>query len=330
MTRPRILVVALGGTIAMTPAATGGIAPTLTGADLVAAVPGLGELAEIDARTPFQLPSASLTLPQLARVAALIDAELTAGAQGAVVVQGTDSIEESAFLLACLVQSPRPVVVTGAMRGAQMAGADGPANILAAVTVAMQAPAGMGALVVLNDEVHAARFVRKGHTGVTSAFTSAPYGPIGHVIEGEFTPALRPTPLKRYAPRADLAAGVQVPPVALIQIGLGDDGRLLSVLPGLGYRGAVLAAMGAGHVPAAMVAPIEALVAQIPVILTSRVVEGPVFTHTYGYPGSERDLLARGVIGGAALGPLKARLLLQLLLAAETPPGDLPKIFAQT
>lgn len=323
MTKPRILLVAVGGTIAMTPSSTGGIAPTLGAADLVAAVPGLNDLAQIDARSPFQLPSASLTQAHLAGVAALIDAELAAGALGAVVVQGTDSIEESAFLLDCLVQSDRPVVVTGAMRGAQMPGADGPANILAAVIVAMQAPTGLGTLVVLNDEVHAARFVRKGNTGLTSAFTSAPFGPVGHVTEGVFAPALRPTPLAKQP-----LPGDDVPPVALIQIGMGDDGRLLSALPGLGYRGAVLVAMGAGHVPAAMVMPIAGLVARMPVILTSRVAEGPVFSRTYGYPGSERDLLARGVIGGAALGPLKARLLLQLLLAAGTPPGKISAAFA--
>ena len=325
MAKPRILVVALGGTISMTPSAGGGITPKLTGADLVAAVPELEQVADVDPRSPFQLPGASLTLTQLAEVAALIDAECAKGAAGAVVVQGTDTIEETAFVMGCLVQADGPVVVTGAMRGPQMPGAEGPANLLAAVTVAAQGAAGLGATVVLNDEVHAARFVRKGHTGLPSAFTSPPFGPIGHVIEGRFVQAMRPAPLRKQR----VNAGADVPPVALIHIGLGDDGRLPGALPGLGYKGAVLVAMGAGHVPAAMVDPVAKLIETMPVVLTSRIDAGPVFANTYGFAGSEIDLLARGVIHGAALGPLKARLLLQLLLANGTARAEMPRAFAE-
>lgn len=325
MARPRILVVALGGTISMTPAAGGGITPKLTGADLVAAVPDLEKVAEVDPRSPFQLPGASLSMTQLAEVAALIDAECAKGAAGAVVVQGTDTIEETAFLMDCLVQSDRPVVVTGAMRGPQAPGAEGSANLLAAVTVAATAEPGLGTVVVLNDEVHAARFVQKGHTGLPSAFTSRPYGPVGHVIEGRFALAMRPRPLTRQR----LAQGAEAPPVALIQIGLGDDGRVLGALPGLGYKGAVLAGMGAGHVPMAMVDAVSALTQTMPVVLTSRINAGPVFANTYGFAGSEIDLLARGVIHGAGLGPLKARLLLQLLLAGGVKGAELAEAIAR-
>lgn len=324
MAKPRILVVALGGTISMTPSAGGGITPKLTGADLVAAVPDLEKVAVVDPRSPFQLPGASLSVAQLAEVAALIDAEIAKGAAGAVVVQGTDTIEETAFLMDCLVQSDRPVVVTGAMRGPQSPGAEGPANLLAAVTVAAQAEPGLGAVVVLNDEVHAARFVQKGHTGLPSAFTSRPFGPVGHVIEGRFIPAMRPRPLAKRR----LAPGAEVPPVALIHIGLGEDGRLLEALPGLGYRGAVLVAMGAGHVPMPMVEPVTRLAAMMPVVLTSRIGAGPVFRETYGFAGSEIDLLARGVIHGAELGPLRARLLLQLLLADQLQGAGLAEAIA--
>lgn len=325
MTKPRILVVALGGTISMTPSTGGGITPKLTGADLVAAVPELEQVAEVDPRSPFQLPGASLSMAQLAEVAALIDAECASGAAGAVVVQGTDTIEETAFVMDCLVHSERPVVVTGAMRGPQAPGAEGPANLLAAVTVAATAEPGLGAVVVLNDEVHAARFVQKGHTGLPSAFTSRPYGPVGHVIEGRFALAMRPRPLAKRR----LAPGAEAPPVALIQIGLGEDGRLLDALPGLGYRGAVLAAMGAGHVPMAMVEPVARLAQAMPVVLTSRINAGPTFAGTYGFAGSEMDLLARGVIHGAELGPIKARLLLQLLLAGGVAGAELAEAIAR-
>ncbi|WP_114965682.1 asparaginase [Alkalilacustris brevis] len=320
----RVAVLALGGTIAMTRDASGGIAPSLSGADLVAAVPGLGEVADVTVASPFQMPGASLGITHLIRVAAEIEAALAAGAAGAVVVQGTDTIEETAFVLDCLLQVGAPVVVTGAMRGAQAAGADGPANLLASVSVAASGARDTGVLVVLGDEVHAARFVRKGHTGRPHAFTSAPFGPVGHVVEGRFQQQLR-LPAR---PVFSLPPDAVPPPVALVQIGLGDDGRMLPALPDLGYRGAVIAAMGAGHVPQPVAGPLEALAAQMPVVLSTRVAEGPVFERTYGFEGSEIDLLRRGLVHGGGLGALKARLLLQLALADGTASGeDLARIF---
>ena len=118
MSKPRLLVLSLGGTIKMVPTAEGGIAPRLGAADLVASVPALAEVAEIVARSPLRLPSPSLSLEALTDVAAMIEAGFAEGFDGAVVIQGTDTIEESAFLLDVLVASENPVVVTGAMRGA--------------------------------------------------------------------------------------------------------------------------------------------------------------------------------------------------------------------
>ena len=166
-------------------------------------------------------------------------------------------------------------------------------------------------MVVLNDEVHAARYVQKSHTSAPSAFTSPGFGPIGRVIEGRLHLYARPprlAPLARPA-RHDEAG------VALLKIALGDDGRLLGVLPTLGYRGAVIEGMGAGHLPAGLADRISRLVAAMPVVLATRVAAGPVFQRTYGFPGSEMDLIARGAIPGGYLAGGKACLLLQLLLS---------------
>jgi L-asparaginase len=103
-------------------------------------------------------------------------------------------------------------------------------------------------------------------------------------------------------------------PVALLTAALGDDGRLLPGLVELGYRGLVIEAMGVGHVSAAMVPGLEKLAKVIPVVLSSRVASGSVFSNTYGFPGSEIDLLGRGLMGAGSLGGLKTRLLLSLLL----------------
>lgn len=309
--RPKLLLVSLGGTITMTASAGPGIVPTLTGADLVAAVPALAEVADIEAMSPFRLPGPSLTLAHLREVALLLNQRLAGDIAGAVVVQGTDTIEETAFVLDLLVGGDKPVVVTGAMRGPEAPGADGPANLLASAIVATSAAArGLGALVVLNDTVHAARFVQKASTFLPSTFTSFAGGPLGHVIEGVTRIDVRVT--RRQVIEGGSEGSDQ--PVALQTAALGDDGRGLSGLPGLGYRGLVIEAMGVGHVPAAMVPALADLIRIFPVVLSSRVASGPVFGRTYGFPGSETDLLARGLIPSGALGGLKARLLLSLLL----------------
>ncbi|MFO1049443.1 MAG: asparaginase [Geminicoccaceae bacterium] len=310
MNKPRLLVVSLGGTITMMPSASGGIAPRLGAEELVASVPALAEVAEIDARSPFRLPSPSLTPPMLVEVAAEIERAFATGCDGAVVVQGTDTIEESAFLLDLLVGGDRPVVMTGAMRGADAPGADGPANLLAAAIVAASPEArGLGALVVLNYDIHAARFVQKTHTTLPSAFASPLVGPLGVVAEG------RPRLFTRVARNPVLAIGDGPPePIALLRIPMGDDGRLLDPLPELGFAGAVIEGMGAGHVHADVAPRLGELARRMPVVLAARPAAGLVFTGTYGYPGGEIDLIARGLVPAGHLSGTKARLLLGLAL----------------
>lgn len=310
MTRPRLLVLSLGGTITMLPQAAGGIAPSLGAADLVAAVPALAELAVIEAESPARLPSPSLAPAHLVAVAARIEEAFAQGIDGAVVVQGTDTIEESAFLLDLLVSGDKPVVMTGAMRGADAPGADGPANLLAAARVATSAQArGQGALVVLNYDIHAARYVQKSHTTLPSAFASPMLGAIGAVAEGHARFFARMARMPCFP-----AAAGPPPPVALLRWAMGDDGRMLGALPELGYAGAVIEGMGAGHVPADAAEVVGALARRMPVVLATRSAAGPVFTDTYGYPGGEIDLIRRGVIPAGLLSGLKARLLLGLAL----------------
>jgi len=278
----------------------------------VQSIPQLGEVAELDARSLFRLPSPSISLDNILEVAQVIEKGFSEeGFDGAVVIQGTDTIEESAFLLDLLVGGERPVVVTGAMRGAEAPGADGPANLLAATRIAVSQEArGLGALVVLNYDIHAARFVQKSHTAVPSAFTSPLVGPLGVVAEG------RPRLYARVERSPVFPTGRGSPaPIALLKMAMGYDARILKALPDtLGYAGLVVEGMGAGHVPAE-VAPILGEVAKkIPVVLASRSMTGPVFTSTYGYPGSEIDLISRGLIPSGYLSGLKARLLLGLCL----------------
>jgi L-asparaginase len=322
--KPRLLFLSLGGTITMVPSAGGGIAPKLGAAELVASVPELGEVGEIDARSPFRLPSPSLTTANLVDVAATVEQAFVEGFDGAVVIQGTDTIEESAFLLDLLVDSDKPVVVTGAMRGADAPGAEGPANLLsAAITAASQETVGLGTLAVLNYDIHAARFVQKSHTALPSAFLSPLVGPLGTMIERKACIYVR------VARTPCLSAKDGPPaPVALIKMSMGDDGRLLKSLPDLGYSGAVIEGMGAGHVLAEVAPILGELATKMPVVLASRAMTGPVFTKTYGYPGAEIDLIKRGLVPAGYLSGLKARLLLSLVMRDRNGAGKVAEAFA--
>lgn len=311
MTLPKVSVLSLGGTISATDAGGPGVEPTLSGEALVEAVPDLAEVAEVSATSLRQVPGSELAMDDIVELAGEVTDRIDEGAAGVVVTQGTDTIEETAFVLDLLVDRDAPVVVTGAMRNPDLPGAEGPANLLASVRVATsEAARGLGTVVVLNDEIHAARYVRKTHTQNPATFRSDPVGPLGWISEGTPRVAVRPTNRHHIA----LPTGAQDRPVALLTVTLGDDGRLLPTIKELGYAGLVIEALGGGHVPSVMVEPLADLAGKMPVVLASRTGSGEVLRNTYGFPGSETDLLNRGLIRAGPLDGRKARLLLYLLL----------------
>ncbi|EST26955.1 asparaginase [Streptomyces roseochromogenus] len=311
-----VAVYSLGGTIAMTTdPATGGVVPALSAHDLLAAVPGLdGHGLELRVHDFRRVPGASLTFDDLTELGAAVDKTLAGGdVDGVVITQGTDTIEETAFFLDLHHGHEQPIIVTGAMRNPTMASPDGPANLHAAVLAAADPRLrGAGALVVLNDEIHAARHVRKSHTTSPAAFTSPGAGPIGRIAEDgvQLTAALP----HRYDPLVQPRSR-QVR-VGLYTVSLSDDGELLAAWDGR-CDGLVVAAFGVGHVPQRLVESLERLAAGIPVVLSSRIGNGPVLTRTYGFPGSEKDLISRGLIPAGNLGPYQARLLLHGLLVQD-------------
>src|SRR5918998_3154339 len=239
----------MGGTISSVATGGKGVEPTLTGEALVSDVPEIAGVAEVSAESFRQASSGELRVEDLAELAAEISGRIDGGAAGAVVTQGTDTIEETSFVLDLLVDREAPVVVTGAMRNPTLPGADGPANLLAAIQVAVSDRAkGLGTVVVLNDEIHLARFVRKTHTSNPATFRSDPVGPVGWVSEGVPRVVLRPAGRHNL----ELAGDAEERPVALYHVALGDDGRLLFGLEEKGYAGLVIEAMGGGHAPSVM------------------------------------------------------------------------------
>ncbi len=308
---PHIQVFALGGTIAMasdnTSDANAGAVPNLDAEALVKAVPELAEIADITAKTLAVAASANLNYSKISDLCKQVEA---GSADGYVITQGTDTLEESAFLASLIYQGDQPLIFTGAMRTPSQLSADGPSNLYNAVLTACALEGGV--YVVMNGDIHDPWHVRKGHTSDVSSFTSGEVGPVGYLVEG----AVHLRTHEQQAPLEPLGSN-QPKPVALLTASLGDDARLLEQVIGAGYKGLVIEAFGAGHLSEAWADAVETIAQDIPVILCSRCQNGTVFERTYGYKGAEIDLMSRGLVPAGQIKSRKARLLLSVLLADE-------------
>lgn len=311
--RPIIDVLFTGGTISMVvDPETGAARPALSGQEILERIPGrLEDVARVQVDEFGKFPGPHMTPErQLALCRRVVDGLARPGVAGVVVAHGTDTLEETAYLLDLLLPGDRPVVFTGAMKTASEAAWDGPANLEAACRVAASRSAvGHGVMVVLHDAIHAAREVVKADTESFGAFVSPRTGPIGHV-DGErvafhVRPELRdrPGPVIRLEPRVDV-----------IVAGTGADSRLLEGSVASGARGIVLQGLGRGNVPPEMLPGIRrALAAGLPVVVTSRCLTGRVGPR-YGYEGGGAMLQELGCILGGDLPTAKARLRLMVLL----------------
>lgn len=325
--RPMVTIVSLGGTIASAPVRDSGLAePRLSASDLVSALPELDALARIDVRDLSRLPSSDVTFALARAIAAEVTSAVARGSSGVVVTHGTDTMEEMAFCLDLLVTEDIGVAVTGAMRHSALPGADGSANLLDAVRAVLSPEAeGMGCLVVMNEQVHSARTVRKGHTASPSAFYSAGVGPLGWIAEG--VAHLRDRPYPRVHVALPVGAEVVRPP--LVRITLDDDGWWLPRIKEIQAPGLVIEGMGGGHIPSWLADDTLVLAQRIPVVLTSRTGGGEVLTRTYGgFKGSESALVQGGLIPAGTLDSLKARILLAFLLTAGVGREVISRTFA--
>jgi L-asparaginase len=316
--RARLIVLSTGGTIAMTTETGQGAAITFCAANLVAAVPRLAELAEVEALDVLAKPSADFTLADIAAIADAATAASKTGA-GIVITHGSDTLEESAFALSLLVQVETPVVFTAAMRRPDQPSADGPGNLLAASRVAISAAArGKGILVVADDEIHAGPLIRKAHSFRPHAFSSLPFGPIGYVAEERVRFALA---LASRPPRLTYGGGSPVVPI--LEAGPGLETQTVEALAAGAIDGLVVSLPGAGHAAVAAVPALAGLAERVPVVFASRTGAGETLRGSYDYPGGEIDLIKRGLIPANALDARKARITLQLLLSDQ---ADLPQV----
>ncbi|WP_192930776.1 asparaginase [Deinococcus sp. AJ005] len=317
----RLAVIHTGGTIASRPSPDGrGLTP-----QQAPSVPGLADV-EVHDFHPFNLPSPHITPAHMLELAGLIR-QLAPEHDGIVVTHGTDTLEETAFALHLLLDTPTPVVLTGSMRHAGEVSWDGPANLLDAAGVALHSQStGRGPLVVFGGDIFDARTVTKVHTTAVDAFGGYP-GPIGRIdrtSNGTVDTAhvrffATPEQRRTYVP-GSLNARVDILYAYAGWRGEGYAGAQADA------DGIVIAALGTGNLPAELLPLIAAT--QQPVIIATRTHAGPVLP-VYGYTGGGATLVKAGAIPASFLNAHKARILLLTLLGSGLGKEEIRAVFGE-
>jgi L-asparaginase len=319
-----IVIVFTGGTISMRhDAAAGGAVPSLKGKDILDLAPGIDRIARLEADDWGSYPGPHMTVERMWALRARLQEHVARpDVDGIVVTHGTDTLEESAYLMARSISTDKPIVFTGAMRTSSDLGWDGPGNLAAAVRVASaEAARGQGTMLVMYDRIHSALDVTKGHTAMLDAFDSPGLGPLGIVDDGVVI-------FRRSVPHnvPTIEPATLASPVDIVYAWAGADSRLLEA-SAKAARGVVIAALGRGNVPTEMLDGVDAFLrAGKPVVISSRSSRGRVGP-TYGYPGAGRRLLERGAIMAGGRRPQQARIDLMLALGMGWGADRISEIF---
>jgi L-asparaginase len=326
-TRPRIVIVATGGTIA-------GAAESATAADyrsgavavnvLIAAVPQLKKIAEVRGLQVSSVGSQDMNDDLWIKLATEVNGLLAQpDVDGVAITHGTDTMEETAYFLNLVLKSDKPVVLTGSMRPSTSLSADGPLNIYNAVGVAADPRAkGRGVLVVANDDIHAARAVTKRHTTDIQTFVSPEAGLIGMVLFDEREFVRYPARAHTAATPFSVAAGQTLPRVDVIYANAGMSPDLIDAAVAAGSRGLVIAGVGDGNMTTPALEAVKRATAKgVVVVRSSRVGDGSVRRNIE----VEDDKV--GTVASKELNPAKARVLLKLALTATADARKIQEFF---
>ncbi len=306
MSRP-VTVLSTGGTIAMSGDRMA--LPALDGAALVAAVPSLAAIADLEVESVCELASSHLDNGDALLIAQAALRHAGRG-RGVVVTHGTDTLEETAYLTDVMYGGESPIVFTGAIRPASAPGADGPANLADAVALAASVGgAGLGVVVVFAGRIHAARYVRKRDSTAAEPFGSPHGGAIGVIHEGRANVGTFPV---RRPPLSPTHLALRVP---IVPTWLGDDGALIRAAVADDAQGLVIQTLGAGHLGPRPLAALRDAVAHVPVVATTRPERGAILYETYGFEGKEADIRELAVAAGG-LSAQAARMKLLACLGA--------------
>ncbi|EOH86011.1 L-asparaginase [Enterococcus asini ATCC 700915] len=305
----RILVLHTGGTIAMQEdSLTKKVAPGASNPLLSAPITVPMDV-ELVVEDIFNLPSPHITPQEMLQLKERIQLAKLAGFAGIVITHGTDTLEETAFFLDTTIGNLMPIVITGAMRSSNELGSDGLYNFESAIRVAACPEAiDKGVLVVMNDEIHSARYVTKTHTTNVATFRTPTLGPIGLVSKKRILFLQELLEIPRLD--VDQMQGL----VPIIKAYAGMQGDFLEALSQTAMDGLVVEALGAGNLPPATLPPLQKILASgLPVVLVSRCFNG-IAEPVYDYDGGGQQLQDMGVIFCNSINSQKARLKLLVAL----------------
>ena len=322
--KKKVAIVFTGGTISMTvDEKIGAAIPSLSGEQIMSMVTNIDKVADIEVYNFDEIPGPHMTPEKMLNLRNFInDILLSDDISGVVVTHGTDSLEETAYFLDLTLDSPKPVIVTGAMRSSDELGYDGPSNLAAAVCTAISDEAyNKGVLVVLSNEVLLASEATKTNTLTLNTFKSLTCGPLG-IIDCDKLVLSRDI-----VNRQTIVVDKVEPDVALIKSGVGMDESFIKFAADKGCKGIIIEAMGRGNIPPGMLKGVEyARNKNIPVVIATRCHSGRVFD-SYGYLGSGRDLRNLGCIFAGDLPGQKARIKLMVALGKTNDLNELKDIF---
>ena len=320
----KIAIIFNGGTISMKiDEKIKAAVPSLSADEIMSMIPGVEDYAEIEAYTFSSMPSPHMTLETMLKLSEftteLVERD---DIDGVVITHGTDTLEETAYLLDLTVKTKKPVVVTGAMRSGSELGYDGPFNLATSICTAISDEAvGRGVLVCFNGELNSASEVTKANSMALNAFRTPNFGPIGIVDNDNVIFYRDANHLEKY----DVSKIEKQ--VALIKCVVDMDSSYIDYLIEKGYGGIVIEALGRGNVPPKMVEGIKkAIELEIPVVVVSRCFEGRVH-ESYGYEGGGKQLKNLGVIFGDTLPGQKARIKLILAINSGMNIHEVAKVF---
>ena len=321
----KIAIIFTGGTISMKvdPRLKAAI-PTMSSEDIMSMVTNIDQIANLDITEFGKYPGPHITPDMMMELKQLVEAKLNQDdIDGVVITHGTDNLEETAYLLDLSLSPVKPVIVVGAMRNGSEMGYDGPSNLAAAIcTAAHPDSKGRGVLVVLNDEVNAAREVTKTHTMSLDTFKSMEFGPIG-IVDQEDVIYYR----KQALPGMFIPTNTIETDVHLIKSASGMDSRIIDFLIKEQVKGIVIEAMGRGNIPPLLMEGVrKALANNIPVVIVSRCPMGRILG-SYGYEGGGAQLEQVGAIFANTLNGQKARIQLMLALSLTNDLTELKKYF---
>lgn len=322
---PVISYIATGGTIAMQETeSSGGPVPAIQGQDLVSRVSDLSRYGSIEVDNFSNIPSAHFDPKNwIALQRHIADVLARKEVAGVIVSHGTDTMEETAFFLDLTLNSSKPVVLFGAQRSASDENGDGPDNLLSALRVAVSADArDKGVMIVMNQQICAARDVSKTHTTDIDSFQSGDNGFLGYVNNDQVVFNRSPERQHTFALHTDELCRVDI-----VSMFAGADDLMIKAAIAAGASGLVIQALGAGNVNPVLCSAIrEAIEGGVKVVIASRVPRG-ITKPVYGYSGGGQNLAQIGAVFANDLSPQKARILLMLALQENLEIQSLEKIF---